>query len=410
MLARGSRLVEILKQDQYSPFPLEKQVLIIYAAINGFVDDYDESVLLRYEAELNDFVAAHYSSVMDELREKCPWDQKQTIETLRSLTIEETYELSEAILEKDMDAIKKEVKRLIISVILIDSKNFYWANSFNKGVNLFQRGNKTADEDSAKVFYDKSIDAFETAAIIQPDSADTYKNMAFVYMSSGRNELAIEPLQKLVDLKKELDGYRYLGEIYYTIGTSKSAEYSVSGNTIDSLEAAEYYDKAILVLEDGVAIYKTDGELTRILNSSYIETGRIEEALESSKVLVEAEPDNETYRYNYGVILLQTDDYPGAEEQFLKALEINPDYENAAYNLGLTYVKWGTQLKEQEEEKEVYTDEDIEKYRQALPYLELIVESDAENAEIWELLGKVYSILSMQEEAMDAFNKADQLR
>ena len=70
MLARGSRLVEILKQDQYSPFPLEKQVLIIYAAINGFVDDYDESVLLRYEAELNDFVAAHYSSVMDELREK----------------------------------------------------------------------------------------------------------------------------------------------------------------------------------------------------------------------------------------------------------------------------------------------------------------------------------------------------
>ncbi len=293
---------------------------------------------------------------------------------------------------------------------IIDSKNFYWANSFNKGVNLFQRGNNTADEDSSKIFYDKSIDAFETAAIIQPDSADTYKNMAFVYMSSGRNELAIEPLQKLVDLKKELDGYRYLGEIYYTIGTSKSAEYKISGNALDSMEAVEYYDKAIFILEEGVAIYPTDGELTRILNSSYIETGRIAEALESSKVLVEAEPDNETYRYNYGVILLQTDDYPGAEEQFLKALEINPDYENAAYNLGLTYVKWGTQLKEQEEEKEVYTDEDIEKYRQALPYLELIVETDAENAEIWELLGKVYSILSMQEEAIEAFNKADQLR
>jgi len=293
---------------------------------------------------------------------------------------------------------------------IIDSKNFYWANSFNQGVNLFQRGNNTADEDSAKIFYDKSIDAFETAAIIQPDSADTYKNMAFVYMSSGRNELAIEPLQELVELKKELDGYRYLGEIYYTIGTSKSAEYNISGNALDSMEAAEYYDKAIFILEEGVAIYPTDGELTRILNSSYIETGRIAEALESSKVLVEAEPDNETYRYNYGVILLQTDDYPGAEEQFLKALEINPDYENAAYNLGLTYVKWGTTLKEREEETEVYTDEDLAKYRQALPYLELIVETDAENAEIWELLGKVYGILSMQEEAMEAFNKADQLR
>ncbi len=70
MLARGARLVEILKQDQYSPFPLEKQVLIIYAANNGYVDEYDVSVLLRYEAELNDFVTANYCSVMDELREK----------------------------------------------------------------------------------------------------------------------------------------------------------------------------------------------------------------------------------------------------------------------------------------------------------------------------------------------------
>ncbi|MFB3056247.1 MAG: tetratricopeptide repeat protein [Ignavibacteriaceae bacterium] len=293
---------------------------------------------------------------------------------------------------------------------ITDSKNFHWANSFNSGVNLFSRGNNTADDDSAKIYYDKSIDAFETAAIIQPDSADTYKNMAFVYMSSGRNELAIEPLQELVSLKKELDGYRYLGEIYYTLGTSKSSVYRMNGNVIDSIEAAEYYDKAIVVLEEGIIIYATDGELIRILNASYIETGRILEALESSKVLVEAEPDNETYRYNYGVILLQTNDFLGAEEQFLKALEINSEYENATYNLGLTYVKWGTQLKEQEEETEVYTDEDIEKYRQALPYLELIVESDSENAEIWELLGKVYGILNMQEEAIDAFNKADQLR
>jgi len=291
-----------------------------------------------------------------------------------------------------------------------DSKNYYWANSFNNGVNLFKKANNTSDKDSAKVFYDKSIDAFDKAAMIQPDSADTYKNMAFVYMSSGRNELAIEPLRELVKLKKEIDGYRYLGEIYYTMGANKNSEYKVSGNVKDSLEAFEYIDKAIVVLEEGVAIYPNDGELTRILNASYIVNGRIQEALKSSKLLVESEPDNETYRYNYGVILLQTNDFTSAEEQFLKALEINPDYENAAYNLGLTYVKWGTQLKKKEEETEVYTDEDIEKYRQALPYLENIVKKDDKNGEIWELLGKVYSILSMQDKAMDAFNKADQLR
>ncbi|MCD6291973.1 MAG: F0F1 ATP synthase subunit alpha [Deltaproteobacteria bacterium] len=70
MLARGVRLVELLKQDQYSPLPIEKQVLIIYAAINGFVDDYEVSELLRYESELNDFVAANHSSLTDEIRDK----------------------------------------------------------------------------------------------------------------------------------------------------------------------------------------------------------------------------------------------------------------------------------------------------------------------------------------------------
>ncbi|NLJ00828.1 MAG: nucleoside triphosphate pyrophosphohydrolase, partial [Bacteroidales bacterium] len=46
--------------------------------------------------------------IMDELREKCPWDREQTNESLRANTIEETYELSEAILADDNDEIKKE--------------------------------------------------------------------------------------------------------------------------------------------------------------------------------------------------------------------------------------------------------------------------------------------------------------
>ncbi|MCD4745300.1 MAG: nucleoside triphosphate pyrophosphohydrolase [Bacteroidales bacterium] len=56
-------------------------------------------------------------NIMDELRAKCPWDKKQTLESLRYLTIEETYELSEAILEKDMDAIKKELGDLMLHIV-----------------------------------------------------------------------------------------------------------------------------------------------------------------------------------------------------------------------------------------------------------------------------------------------------
>lgn len=55
--------------------------------------------------------------MMDELREKCPWDKKQTIESLRHLTIEETYELADAIIDKDMPNIKKELGDILLHIV-----------------------------------------------------------------------------------------------------------------------------------------------------------------------------------------------------------------------------------------------------------------------------------------------------
>lgn len=55
--------------------------------------------------------------IMDELREKCPWDQKQTLESLRHLTIEETYELADAILDNDLLEIKKELGDVLLHII-----------------------------------------------------------------------------------------------------------------------------------------------------------------------------------------------------------------------------------------------------------------------------------------------------
>lgn len=55
--------------------------------------------------------------IMDELREQCPWDRKQTLETLRPLTIEETYELGDAILEKDLDGVKKELGDILLHMV-----------------------------------------------------------------------------------------------------------------------------------------------------------------------------------------------------------------------------------------------------------------------------------------------------
>lgn len=64
--------------------------------------------LLAFERLLN---------IMDDLREKCPWDQKQTNESLRQLTIEETYELSDAILKNDPKLIKEELGDLLLHIV-----------------------------------------------------------------------------------------------------------------------------------------------------------------------------------------------------------------------------------------------------------------------------------------------------
>jgi XTP/dITP diphosphohydrolase len=68
--------------------------------------------------------------IMDELRAKCPWDQKQTFQSLRHLTIEETYELGDAILENNFDEIKKELGDVLLHIVFY-SKIGSETNSFD---------------------------------------------------------------------------------------------------------------------------------------------------------------------------------------------------------------------------------------------------------------------------------------
>ncbi|MCB9546507.1 MAG: F0F1 ATP synthase subunit alpha [Myxococcales bacterium] len=68
LLARGQRLVEVLKQPQYKPMPFEHQVLVIYAATTGLVDHLPVGVLGRYEKELIEFFESSYKGTLDEMR------------------------------------------------------------------------------------------------------------------------------------------------------------------------------------------------------------------------------------------------------------------------------------------------------------------------------------------------------
>ncbi len=69
-LARGARLVEILKQNQYEPQPVEQQVVTVFAATGGFCDGYEVSSLARYETELSAYMRDRHGTLLDTLREK----------------------------------------------------------------------------------------------------------------------------------------------------------------------------------------------------------------------------------------------------------------------------------------------------------------------------------------------------
>jgi F-type H+/Na+-transporting ATPase subunit alpha len=84
-LARGQRLMEILKQDQYQPLPVEKQVLIIFAGSNKYLDDVAPGECRRFELELYPFMETNYSGILKTLREKKAIDDSLRAELTKAL-------------------------------------------------------------------------------------------------------------------------------------------------------------------------------------------------------------------------------------------------------------------------------------------------------------------------------------
>jgi len=82
-----SYMVEVLKQPPYSPLPVEKQILMIFAGANGYLDDIPVSSVTKFEAELYPFVEANFPEVFEQLRDKKKIDDE--IEALMKKALEE---------------------------------------------------------------------------------------------------------------------------------------------------------------------------------------------------------------------------------------------------------------------------------------------------------------------------------
>ena len=116
-------------------------------------------------------------TIMDELREQCPWDKKQTMETLRHLTIEETYELGDAILDNDLNEVKKELGDLLLHI-------FFYAKI----------GSETGDFDIADVAHDISDKLINRHPHIYgdievTDEEDVKKNWENIKLREGKKSV-----------------------------------------------------------------------------------------------------------------------------------------------------------------------------------------------------------------------------
>jgi len=285
-----------------------------------------------------------------------------------------------------------------------------WAENFNDGVNYFNSANKMDNPDTVKIFRQKAINSFETAILMQPDSNDTYRNLVFVYLSANDLDGSIEPSERWVKRVKSLESFQVLTEIYYTKAEQQWNKYLTSKNAQDSIKAIELYQLTEKYATEGLQKYPDDGTLNSFLFNTYISLGKKELALQKAKAAVDANPNDKFTNYNYGTMLLEAKNYEEAVKYFKKALEIDPKYENAIYNIAACFINWGIQVREKEEETNA-TERTYKRYfEEARVYLEQLVELSPNDYKTWERLGQVYAVLGMKEKAEQAFNKADELR
>ncbi len=298
------------------------------------------------------------------------------------------------------DAHKAEISRNRLAV---------WAMMYNDGVGLYNQGRDSA------VFYEKALDRFSTAINLEPDSSSTYYVRALTYYAKQSMPPAIADLE--VALAKNPgfeDAARLLGQIQYNQAMELlQAKDEAASNAM--------FGKATSSFEKAYQANPSNADNITNLIDVYERTKNSEKAMALTKNAVEKDPKNKVFRYAYGVFLLKQESYPESIEQFNKAVEIDPNYIDAVYNLGVAHLNWGVNMKaeadkkaeaERQKNKGKDVKEDIAykmKFEEALPFLEKAAETRQDDIALWQQLGKLYANLNKVEKSKAAFEKFDKL-
>ncbi len=289
-----------------------------------------------------------------------------------------------------------------------DFRKYSWATSFNKGVSYFNSAVATTKPDSINIFFEKAVEQFKYSILCEPDSTIGYENIAAAHLNMGKKEEAIPVLEKLTKIGKPAYSFSRLGAIYLIKGTDLMDDFRKSKSKADSVNAFEWYHKAISVLETGRAKFPTDAEILLQLGNAYYSSDKIDVAESSFKDLVEKNPANKELRYAYGVVLLKGRKYTEAASQLEQVVKMDENNIDACYNLAATYINWGNDLRDEALKKENNDKSYQQKFKLAAPLLEKYLSVKPNDARVWLSLGQVYAHLGIEDKSKAAFKKADE--
>jgi tetratricopeptide (TPR) repeat protein len=199
-----------------------------------------------------------------------------------------------------------------------------YQREFNAGVEAFNQASETqAPED-----FRQAAAYFESAALANPDATDAYLNQGYALIKGDETDAALPPLESYRARADSIGAnvYALLGELYLTQGEN---------------------EEAVEAVEAGLDEYPDDEDLKTVSLAAYEEAGMTERVLSVYAERVKQDPDNATYRYNYGSMLLSAERYDAAAEQLEAAVELDPDNARAQYNLGAAYVNKAIEVDEQ---------------------------------------------------------------
>jgi len=196
-----------------------------------------------------------------------------------------------------------------------NQRRLSYIQEMQNGANAFNQARQSGDSTA----FMRASAYFSAANTIMSDSADAHLNEAYARLNAGQREEAVSPMETYISKSDSVDSnvYTILGQIHLTENRP--------GEAMDVLEpAAEQYPE--------------NQEIQSLLLNAYSQSGDTQRAMEAYQSQIERNPENPTYRYNYGSLLLNADRFDDAIDQLSEAAQLDPDNVKAQYNLGAAYV------------------------------------------------------------------------